>query len=69
MAVNLFLSRADIGVSRIVLSWEDKIFRRGAEIFPPLGHNRKDWAECLIMTKERLVLASAPYAPHESSYA
>ena len=35
----------------------------------PLGHNRQeDGAEYIIITKERLVLASAPYAPNESFY-
>ena len=37
--------------------------------FLPPGHNKQEGrAEYLIMAKERLVLASAPYAPHNSFF-
>ena len=37
---------------------------------PTLGHNTQEggWAEYLTITKERLFLASAPYAPHEKNF-
>ena len=36
--------------------------------FLPPGNNTQEGAEYLIITKERLDWASAPYAPHESFY-